>query len=60
MVMPIEILQRKAIRLVARAKYTAHTQTDPLFRMFKILNHCNLLVLNQNGFVYNFKNKNFI
>ena len=52
---PIEILQRKAVRLVARAKYNAHT--DPLFKMFRILKHSDLVHLNQTVFVRMFKNK---
>ena len=51
---PIQILQRKALRLVAMAKYNAHT--DPLFKMYSILKLSDLVSLNQTVFVRQFKN----
>ena len=45
----IAVLQRKAIRLVARTKYNSHT--DVLFRKFKFLKHDYLIQLNQCIFI---------
>ena len=52
---PIEIFQRKSVRDVARAKYSAHT--DHQFKICAILKHCDVVYLNQTVFVRNFKNK---
>ena len=49
---PIQILQRKALRLVAMAKYNAHT--DPLFKMYNILKLSDLVSLNQTVLVRQF------
>ena len=51
---PLQILQRKALRLLAMAKYNAHT--DPLFKKYKILKLFDLISLNQTLFVRHFKN----
>ena len=52
---PIETLQRKAVRLLARAKYNAHT--DPLYKMHGILKLCDLISLDQTLFIRPFKNR---
>ena len=51
---PISILQRKAVRAVARAKYNAHT--DPLFREFNFLKFLDIVHLDQTLFVHNYRN----
>ena len=50
----IEVVQRKALRLVARAKYNAHT--DPLFKRHEMLKLSDLIKLNQTLFVRQYKN----
>ena len=50
----VETLQRKAVRLVARTTYNAHT--DPLFKQYSILKLNDLVNLDQNIFVRQFKN----
>ena len=50
----IEIVQRKALRLVARSKYNAHT--DPLFKRYEMLKLSDLIKLNQTLFVRQYKN----
>ena len=42
---PIKLLQRRTLRFVAMAKYKAHT--DPLFKMYNILNVSDLINLKQ-------------
>ena len=49
----IELLQKKAIRLVAATHYLAHT--DPLFQSLKILKLQDLLTLERAIFVHKFK-----
>jgi hypothetical protein len=51
---PISILQRKAVRAVARATYNAHT--DPLFREFNFLKFLDIVHLDQTLFVNNYSN----
>ena len=51
---PISILQRKAVRAVARAKYNAHT--DPLFREFNFLKFLDIVHLDQTLFAHNYSN----
>ena len=51
----ISVLQRKAIRLVARTKFNSHT--DVLFRKFKFLKHDDLIKLNQCIFIRQYCNK---
>ena len=55
---PIQILQRKALRLVAMAKYNAHT--DPLFKMYNILKLSDLVSVNQTVHVRHFKNNQLL
>ena len=50
----IEILQRKAIRVLTRSRYNAHS--DPLFRKHSILKLGDLIQLDQSIFVRQFKN----
>ena len=50
----IEIVQRKALRVLTRSKYNAHS--DPLFRKHSILKLSDLIQLNQSIFVRQFKN----
>ena len=50
----IETVQRKAIRVLTRSRYNAHT--DPLFKKHKILKVNDLIQLNQSIFVRQFKN----
>ena len=50
----IEVVQRKALRLVSKSKYNAHT--DPLFRQHNILKLSDLIKLNQTIFVRQYKN----
>ena len=50
----IETVQRKAIRVLTRSTYNAHT--DPLFKKHKILKVNDLIQLNQSIFVRQFKN----
>ena len=49
-------LQNKAIRIICKTKYNAHT--DPLFRKLKILKVQDLCALHDLKFCYQFKNKN--
>ena len=49
------VLQRKAIRIVARAKYNAHT--DNIFKEFRVLKFDDIVHLSQTIFVRQFKNK---
>ena len=51
---PIRVLQRKAIRIVARAKFNAHT--DNIFKELSILKFDDIIQLNQTLFVRQFKN----
>ena len=50
----IETVQRKALRVLTRSKYNAHS--DPLFRKHSILKLSDLIQLNQSIFVRQFKN----
>ena len=50
----IETVQRKAVRVLARSKYNAHS--DPLFKKHKILKVGDLIQLDQSIFVRQFKN----
>ena len=50
----IETVQRKALRVLTRSNYNAHT--DPLFKKHKILKLGDLIQLNQSIFVRQFKN----
>ena len=50
----IETIQRKALRILTRSKYNAHT--DPLFKKHNILKLSDLIQLNQTLFVRQFKN----
>ena len=50
----IETVQRKALRVLTRSLYNAHT--DPLFKKHKILKVIDLIQLNQSIFVRQFKN----
>ena len=50
----IEVVQRKALRLVSRSKYNAHT--DPLFKQHDMLKLSDLIKLNQTIFVRQHKN----
>jgi hypothetical protein len=51
---PISILQRKAVRAVAQAKYNAHT--DPIFREFNFLKFLDIIHLDQTIFINNYSN----
>ena len=51
----IRVLQRKAIRIVAKAKYNAHT--SELFKEYSFLKFDDIVHLNQTIFVRQFKNK---
>ena len=51
----IETVQRKALRVLTRSKYNAHS--DPLFRKHNILKLGDLIQLNQSIFVQQFKNR---
>ena len=50
----IETLQRKAVRVLTRSAYNAHS--DPLFKKHKILKLNDLIQLNQSTFVRQYKN----
>ena len=50
----IETIQRKALRILTRSKYNAHT--DPLFKKHNILKLGDLIQLNQTLFVRQYKN----
>ena len=50
----IETIQRKALRILTRSKYNAHT--DPLFKKHNILKLSDLIQLNQTLFVRQYKN----
>ena len=52
---PISVMQRKAIRLVARASYNAHT--DELFKKYRFLKYDDLVQLNQCIFLRQYSNK---
>ena len=52
---PISVLQRKAIRHVARVQYNAHT--DNLFKSFQFLKYDDIVQLNQCIFVRQYINK---
>ena len=52
---PISILQRKAVRHVARAQYNAHT--DVLFKSFQFLKYNDLVQLSQCIFMRQYSNK---
>ncbi len=52
----IEILQKKAIRIINKKPYNAHT--EPLFRKEKILKVTDLFKLQASTFVYDFKHDN--
>ena len=52
---PVSVIQRKALRLVARAPYNAHT--DELFKKYKFLKYDDLIHLNQCIFMRQFSNK---
>ena len=52
---PISIIQRKALRLVARAPYNAHT--DELFKMYNFLKYDDIVTLNQCIFMRQYSNK---
>jgi hypothetical protein len=52
---PISVIQRKALRLVARAPYNAHT--DVLFKTYNFLKFDDLVHLNQCIFMRQYSNK---
>ena len=52
---PLRVLQRKAIRIVARAKFNVHT--DNIFKELSILKFDDIVQLNLTLFVHHFKNK---
>ena len=52
---PISVIQRKALRLVARASYNAHT--DVLFKQYNFLKYDDIIHLNQCIFMRQYSNK---
>ena len=55
---PISVLQRKALRLVARASYNAHT--DILFKQYNFLKYDDLINLSQCIFIRQYSNKQLL
>ncbi len=53
-VKPIELLQKKAIRIVSNSTYNAHT--DPLFKAQNILKVKDIHELHVNNFMYQYHN----
>jgi hypothetical protein len=53
---PIEIIQRKSIRLIANSNYNAHTK--PIFKEFNILTLCDLYTLHISKFMFDYHNNN--
>ena len=52
---PLEIIQRKSIRLIANSNYNANTK--PLFKEFNILTLCDLYTLHISKFMFEFHHK---
>ena len=52
-------LQKKALRIISISKYNAHTDTDPLFKKYRILKlpHIGLLQLQELKFYHKYINK---